>query len=290
MIKVFSTECCSLGEGPLWNKRRNSLFWVDINNKKIFEKAIDSNRKDYDQCWRVDFTVSALAEHSDDSDKLWLISEKALFLLDMKTGDSKDIVDFDIPSGFRTNDAGVSPDGKIWFGIMEKKPTIANGAIYSIDCRGRVTEELSGIGIPNTMQWLNQDTLYFSDSLRKKMYVYDLVKKSKGILFDLAGTTPTPDGSAFDTLGNLWNARWAGYQVVCHNKNGQVLDAIEVPSSNVTSCCFGGEKMDQLFITTASEGLTKEELKKYPNSGCLFVAEVASKGKVVSGFFFMEEA
>jgi len=81
-----------------------------------------------------------------------------------------------------------------------------------------------------------------------------------------------------DTEGMLWVAHWQGHKVTRWNpNNGQLLRTVPLPVSKVTSCCFGGEKLDQLYITTAS---FESDTDKEPLAGAVFVL----KNSGVRGF------
>ena len=76
------------------------------------------------------------------------------------------------------------------------------------------------------------------------------------------------EGLTIDDEGNLWLALWGGCGVAKYDpKTGAQLDFVELPALNVTSCCFGGEKLDELYITTASLGT---DLTQYPLAGGVF--------------------
>jgi sugar lactone lactonase YvrE len=57
------------------------------------------------------------------------------------------------------------------------------------------------------------------------------------------------------------------------------LQKITFPVSRVTSCCWGGEHLDTLYVTTARVGLSSDKLKNEPLAGGLF----AVKGLGVRG-------
>jgi sugar lactone lactonase YvrE len=51
---------------------------------------------------------------------------------------------------------------------------------------------------------------------------------------------------------------------------GVVTDRIRLPVARVTSCCFGGARLDELFITTARSGLPPDDLARQPHAGGIF--------------------
>ena len=58
--------------------------------------------------------------------------------------------------------------------------------------------------------------------------------------------------------------------------SGEILSRLEVPVPKTSCCCFAGENLDELIITTASiEG----DAEKYPNAGYLFKKKLEVKGK-----------
>jgi sugar lactone lactonase YvrE len=50
---------------------------------------------------------------------------------------------------------------------------------------------------------------------------------------------------------------------------------VEVPPRQVTACTFGGDRLDQLYMTTSRENLPPGE---DPLAGSLFRAEVGVRG------------
>jgi sugar lactone lactonase YvrE len=87
-----------------------------------------------------------------------------------------------------------------------------------------------------------------------------------------------PDGMTVDSQGFLWNAMWDGWRIVRYAPSGEIDREIKLPVPRPTSVCFGGPRMDQLFITTASDGLTEQQLAEAPLSGSLFICEPGVKG------------
>jgi sugar lactone lactonase YvrE len=91
-----------------------------------------------------------------------------------------------------------------------------------------------------------------------------------------------PDGACVDSEGFLWNAIYnsnndnPGVVHRINPHNGLVVYTVHLPdnTSQVTCCCFGGELLDILFITTAAHGKQDEQ----PHSGALYAAKVPFTG------------
>jgi sugar lactone lactonase YvrE len=83
----------------------------------------------------------------------------------------------------------------------------------------------------------------------------------------------------------LWVGLWNGNAIARFDpETGKLISKIEVPAHNVTSCSFGGENLDVLYITTARVDMTDAELKEYPLAGSIFKVVPGVKG-VKNPFF-----
>ncbi len=295
IIDIFSRGEDALGEAPVWHPVRGSLFWLDIINQKLYEKHFDSSCEVYDRFWHLPEVVSYFIFDGKNADTLWMVSDKSFGHFSLSTGIYHAKFNLGIAASFRSNDGGISPDGALWFGTMEKEPSGLHGSIYRISPNGEMTQIMQNIGIPNTFCWSkNGATFFLSDSLQQKMFAYDfkinsgLSIKSGRTFVDLTGDNSTPDGGAIDIRGNIWNSQWDGFQIVCYNPRGVEIGAIKLPVARPTSCCFGGPNNKYLFITTAKEGLSKEKLVEYSQSGSVFVVKLSVEGQPVKAFS-MEE-
>ena len=92
----------------------------------------------------------------------------------------------------------------------------------------------------------------------------------------------SPDGMCVDSQDNLWVAFWMGGAVRCFDgRSGELLEEISCPTPKITSCVFGGEGLDQLIITSASE---ETDLDKYPEAGMVFQASPGVTGQRTTVF------
>jgi sugar lactone lactonase YvrE len=98
------------------------------------------------------------------------------------------------------------------------------------------------------------------------------------VFADTTGRAGRPDGSTVDAEGCLWSAEYGGGRVVRYTPDGRIDRTVEIPASAVTSCSFGGAGLDTLYITTATQRLTSEQLAAQPLAGGLFAAKVGVSG------------
>ncbi len=155
------------------------------------------------------------------------------------------------------------------------------GRLYRVTGKGVATIEKSGIGISNTLCWSpDNERFYFGDTLTNTISVWDYDLTTGTI----AGERPffagfergSPDGSAMDSEGCLWNARYGGACVVRVTPEGRVDRIVEMPVAAITTCTFGGPELKTLYITTARGGLGMANNERL--AGGLFALEVEVPG------------
>lgn len=277
-----------LGEGPVWHEQRGTWCWLDILSRKLFElkASKDINRGDIVE-YDLDRFGSSIAVMEDG--RLLIATNESLDVFDLAEVRQEQLLDLPYRTGFRSNEGGVGPDGYFWFSNMEWDPTGCNGSIYSVDSKMELSCQIENVGIPNTMIWDELEKKYYiSDSLLGKTYCYNQGAieglEPPSVFLDLEGSGATPDGGAIDSNGNIWIALWGGGKVVCYEKTGILINEINLPVPQPTSCCFGGRNRKSLFITTAREGLTEADLNRFPLSGSVFIVELDVKGEKIPEF------
>jgi sugar lactone lactonase YvrE len=91
-----------------------------------------------------------------------------------------------------------------------------------------------------------------------------------------------PDGLAVDVDGSIWVAVWGGGEVRRFNPTGELTGIIPMPVSQPTSCTFGPN--GTLYITSARNGLSPDELASQPHAGAVFALPTNTFGVPVSAF------
>jgi sugar lactone lactonase YvrE len=274
-----------LGEGPAWDAKNQTLYWVDILGKRIHYHCGDK-----DGFAQLDEMPGCLAPCKDGS---LLVAARASILklepFDLTQGrpataNQTVLATVTELANNRFNDGKCDPAGRFLAGSMNMDEKTPSGALYSFDGQ-TVTRLLTGICISNGLAWSpDHKTLYYIDTPTRevKAFDYDLSTgqiAEPRVVISVPEALGWPDGMTSDTNGNLWIAMWSGAQITRWDpQNGKLLEQIPLPAKNVTSCAFGGEHLDELYITSACKGLSKADLTAYKHSGSLMRMKTKVQG------------
>ncbi len=270
-----------LGESPVWHPGRRSLFWVDIEKKKIYEKPHPGNKAIVHQ---LHYPIGALVIENDHSMIIALQDQIFAYYLETKNARLLCDLEKDIATN-RANDGKCDPAGRLWQGTMDMDCAPGAGALYCIEEGKTPRKMLSGLSISNGMAWSPDGRwFYFIDSptYRIECYRYDVA--TGNIAFERTAVhVPTdmgmPDGMTIDRNGMLWVAHWGDGTLRQWNPDtGELEESINLPAPQITSCTFGGDHYDELFVTSARTGMSAAALEQYPQSGALFMIKVPVGG------------
>jgi sugar lactone lactonase YvrE len=158
-------------------------------------------------------------------------------------------------------------------------------ALYSYDSK-ELKKVLSNLTISNGMGWsVDQKTMYFIDSQTSRVDTFDfdlatgaICNRQPFVTFSDPGVIP--DGMTTDEEGGIWVALFGGSAVRRFDSSGKLTHTVSVPATQVTSCCFGGPDMSELFITTAQYAMDADTLSRDPLAGSLFRVKTSFKGSV----------
>lgn len=277
---VFADTQCSLGEGPLWSPSHSALFWVDINNNQVLRKGRNGALK----TWTFDEPISAFAQIPESSD-LILSSATGLYRWspEAHTRELIHLVEDQNPVT-RSNDGRTDRNGGFWISSMGHKAEKGAGSLYRF-FKGELAKVAGDITIPNSLCFSPDSAVaYFSDTVTSQIIKWSLNAQtglpegSAEIFADISGTGFGPDGSVVDAEGYLWNAQWGGYRVVRYKPDGSIDRIVEVDASQPSCPAFGGPDYKTLYITTARENLSEEQLAKEPLSGAVFAVPIDTPG------------
>jgi sugar lactone lactonase YvrE len=160
----------------------------------------------------------------------------------------------------------------------------AIGSLYRLSATGTVDRMLTGVGISNGLGWsADERTFFYTDTPTQGVDAFDYDADSGEIrdrrrVITIAAADGVPDGLAIDAAGCFWVAVWGGGEVRRYTPDGVLDRTISLPVTNVTSCAFGGDRLDTMFITTARWGLDAQELERQPLAGAVFAADPGTTG------------
>jgi sugar lactone lactonase YvrE len=281
-VSLFRSVPAVLGEGAIWHPTRQSLFWLDILGRKVFEA---SPGDDATRTRDVKQLIGAIVPTA--RGDLLVMLQDGIHRLDLATGQTTPFVcpaEHD-PKVVRFNDAKCDPRGRLWAGTMALDESAGRGALYRITPEGKARRMREQVSISNGLAWSpDQRTLYYIDSPTRAVQAFDYEIETgelsrPRVAIDFSSQPGFPDGCTIDVDGNLWIAHWGGARVTRWDPvRAQLLDTVEVPVGQVTTCTFGGPQLDTLFITTAACQLSAAEKQEQPEAGFVFAAQVGARG------------
>ncbi len=268
-----------LGEGPVWDEIAGVLAWVDILAPAIHVYRPSDGS---DLLIPLPSPVGAVA-----------LRERGGFVLALEDGfwlrDADGTLRFlapveaDDPS-IRMNDGGVDPAGRFYCGTMayDERPGVA--ALYRLEPDGRVDRLFGGATISNGIDWSPDGrSCWYIDTPTLGVDRFDYDRETGALtnrrrVITIEPGQGSPDGLTVDAEGGVWVAFWGGWCVRRYLPDGTRDRVVQVPAAQVTSCAFGGELLDELYITTAWNGLSASDREAQPHAGGLFRTRPGVRG------------
>lgn len=276
-----------LGEGPLWDERAGVLWWLDIMRGHVHR--FDPRSGD-DRIFEVGQPVGAAALR-EQGDSLVLAIKDGFATLDLKSGSVEMLAEVEIElSGNRLNDGYCDPRGRFWAGSMSMGESEATGSLYRLDGDHTATKMLSGVGTSNGIDWSpDERTMYFADTPTQNVDAFDFEAETGAIsnrrtLITVPDGEGSPDGLVLDEDGWLWVALWRGSQLRRYSPDGELHLIVHLPAERVTKCAFGGAGFEDLYITTASIGLSGAQRAEQPHAGSVFRCRPGVRGRAASRY------
>ena len=283
VIKV-ADEQANVGEGPLWDDEAQVLYWADIRSGRLFEynPKTGTNKNIYNGIFVGGFAKNAfggLTLGTWNGVMLWESDKKKRWIHQGTFQGEK----------LQFNDCIAAPDGSFLAGTFYPYAIHGyekNGKLYRFFPNGDVTIVSDSHGCSNGMGF-SPDLKYFYHCDPSKgsivRHPYDSSTHEIGeseVWFQHSGDG-APDGITVDSNGFVWAALWGGSGVIKIDPDGEIIDKITVPAIQTSSCMFGGEKLTDLYVTTAA---TPDNLNVLPEGsylgGSLFKIESSSVGKL----------
>ena len=267
------------GEGPVWSARWGGLRWVDMLAGDVLSLLPDGGVERR----HVGTVAAALRPRSAGGA---VIGVERGFALEEPDGSLTPLPELWRSADIRMNEGGCDPDGRFYCGSMAYDRRPGGGSLYRLDPDGETRVILEGVTISNGLDWSPDGSrAYYNDTetLRVDLFDYeaDAGLRNRRPFVHLTPGDGRPDGLTVDAEGGVWVALNQSGTVRRFTPEGRLDAVVEVEPRQVTACTFGGERLDELYLTTSRENLPPD---KEPLAGALFRAEVGVRGMPVREF------
>lgn len=297
MVETTQAHCvldarAKLGECPLWSEAEQRLYWVDISGRTInrFDPATGDN-----QSWVSPSEPGCIALAA--SGGLIAALRDGWYRFYPDTQRFTKIADAPYDTvNMRFNDGRCDVAGRFWAGAMYEPRTAELASMYCLEGGqarlGWGSEQGLGVKVSNGLAFSTDGNMvYQSDTPNHVVYCFpfDMAHGKIGARAVFVKrpddkNSPTyegrPDGASIDAEGCYWSAQYEGGCILRFSPDGEIIGRVNVPVKRTTMLAFGGADLRTMYITTAREGASPEELVTQPQAGGIFACKVAVAGRV----------
>ena len=277
--EVAANVRADVGEGPAWDDRDGVLWFVDVSPGALFRLDPTSG-----MCERRLMGQPLGAAIPAEDGRMVLALEDGLLAYSWSADERRLIVNVEADNlNVRMNDAKCDPRGRLWAGTMAYDFAQGASTLYRFDNSGP-TAIVGGCTIANGTGWSpDGSTMYFVDTptLRIDAFSYDIETgnaEDRRPWVTIEDGVGVPDGLTIDAEGCVWVAMWGGGAVRRYSPEGTLEEVVNLPVSQVSSACFGGASMTDLFVTSAAYQLSDAMRASEPLCGATFVVSTDVKG------------
>ncbi len=259
----------SWNQQPLWHNNR--LYWVDRCSKNLF--FLDEEQQKISQI-KLSKTAVCLTPCQKNSNLfiITLVDGIALFNLENKTIDY-----LAKPEPFLTQNhftgSAVDNDNHLWTFSANREPSRSSGYIYKMDASQSMERFRNGSIFGSSSPVISSDnTLYQVSQHDRYIYKTPILNNRLGnreAFCRISKTEGKPHGICLDSHNHLWVCHLGVGLISRFNPEGERVEKIKFNANLITHCAFGGKQLDTLYVTTASQGLTGDTLRRQPMAGCL---------------------
>lgn len=263
-----------LGESPVWSARDRTLYWISAPEEEVW--AWNLVDPPYRRLCGTTLGCVALVASPNGGREIVLGGERALLTTTM-TPDDDSVRDLgprpERDRATRPNDGRVDRQGRLVLGMYNNYHRVGasagenNAGLYRIGPDLRAKRILDyDYRVSNCVCFSpgEGDVLYFCDTPTRRVYAFDydvsdddddnapLPLSNRRLVYTVPAHLPGgPDGAQVDAAGFLWIAlSGAGRVIRVDPATGDVDTIVHLPVKCPTSVTFGGEDLDELFVTT----------------------------------------
>ncbi len=254
------------GEGPIW--WQGSLYYVDIEGHAVIRFEPENGTE---TILPIGERVGTVVPREQGG---FLIAGDSGIQLLAEDGTLKPIADPEQEkTDNRFNDGKCSPDGRFFAGTISLVKKEGDASLYEMNSNFGVREVFGGVTNSNGLAWSPDGSrVYYIDTPRREIWGYDYDSatgewSNRRVVVDTGHIDSSPDGMVMDAEGKVWVAFCHGGCVARFDvDSGEEVQRVELPCVETTACTWGGENLDELYVTTGIHKSIEEE-----DAGRLFV-------------------
>ena len=285
--RIFRDAKAILAESIVWDPA-GFVLWCDITSGLLYRCPIDGLDDTVIELPPPLASFAQVAERSEDAATRsgYVASLGDRIVLADAVGGIRNLARIEhAHAGLRLNEGKCDPYGRWITGSMNLTTGEPDGALYSVTADGRVRVLRGGFGVANGFEWSLDDTeMFFTDTAVKTIYRAPYSETGELGNVKVFHCGEPHDGLTIDAEGFLWGGIYGGGRVVRYTPEGIEDVTVELPAPNITSVAFGGPGMSTLFVGSARENLTEEQLEAHPLSGAIFAIDTATNGRPARHF------
>ena len=275
---------CTLGEAPIWDWRSGTLLWVDIDERRLlrWRPGVDDEPDVHGFDERVSFVKLTPDE---DVVVVGLSSGVARYRVSGREPPELMLRPEPHLPGNRLNDAGLAPDGSLFFGSLNLREAEPTGSFYhwgraGLSRFGEAAVVTNGPTVDGV-----RGIVYTADTTENRVFRHPIGPDGEpGAREDFVAFRPGdghPDGITVDAEGYVWICHFGGGRVTRFSPDGRADLIVPIPTPQVTKAAFGGPDLKTVYVTSAARGRDREI---DPLAGHVFVVEAEVAG-LPAGFW-----
>jgi sugar lactone lactonase YvrE len=271
------------GECPFWDHSTQRLLWADVLAGRVQVLTSSGATSHYDLPSQV-----ATVVRRRESGGFVVATEKALMGADEGFTEFEQLAQLTDKAGVRTNDGTCDPLGGLAIGTMGYDESPGGGEVYRVSAEHHVATLVTPVTISNGVQWsADGNRVFYIDTPTRRVDVFRFDWETgawldRRVHIEIPKEAGFPDGMAIDEEDGLWIAMWGMAQVNHYDAIGRFVESISVPGvSQVSSCAFGGERLEDLYITTSRLGISPGSEME---AGALFAVRTGVRGTIARDF------
>jgi sugar lactone lactonase YvrE len=276
-----------IGEAPLWVPEENRLYWTDTEASQVWSYQPRSGAR---ESWTLSLPATSILRR--EGGGFLLVTKTGLAFWDRDTNTCRLVANpLEDSRTLWFNDGAVDRQGRLVTGTMNYRSLSSpDGSLYRLDPDLKVSLLDAGLAVANGIGFSPDGTvMYVSEQFRGRILRYDYDREAgtlsgKQVFAELPEAEGLPDGIRVDAAGFVWNAHWGGGLITRYAPDGSVDLQIRLPVPVVTCMAFGGERLNELYVTTGWYGLSLKQQKERPGCGDLYRIRIDHDGLVEPRF------